>query len=106
MKEIEEKIDKIGEALAMLIEDVKNLKEALSEKEFCSTITGFESEEDFEKFRNILSDIGLKDESVKWAANHEEKEVYLYSKSKDELHKKSLWLIHKTGIKGLKYKID
>lgn len=76
------------------------------EGELTSVISGFDSSEDFDKLVGIIEKINETDKSFECGNDKEKKEIYLYSKSKDELHKKSLWFISKTGIENLKYNVE
>lgn len=105
LKIIKQKIDVIGEALSELIKDMKTIKELIIPKTFTSTIKGFEVPEDYEKLKLICSDLTMKDETFKFEANDDDKEIYIYLEDKDQLHKKSMWLIKRTGIEGIKYTI-
>jgi len=111
----DKRTEKIGEAVAILIKDVEDIKKRVAELEakntprgsgeFVSVISGFGSEEDFDKFKHICTEIASKDGSFKFSINTLNKETYLQSSNRDELHKKSMWLIKKTGIENLKYTI-
>ena len=72
---------------------------------YSSIIMGFESEEDLEKFANICSDIALRDEGFRFDVNREMKEVCVTDDNKDKLHKRSMWLVKKTNISNIYYKI-
>jgi hypothetical protein len=104
----EEFIKKFEEAKflidALIDSVIKPLKE-IEEKKFYSTIAGFESENDLEKFSNICSDIALKDESFHFDVNRDMMEVEISDINKDKLHKRSLWLVKKTGIPNIYYKV-
>lgn len=100
--DLEKKIEIIGQGVAELIKDVKEIKEQLKKK-FVSEIFGFKNEEDFNKFLKICNDIAKKDSEFKYGKG--ELKIYLFSHDKDELHKKSMWLIKKTGIDGLYYSV-
>ena len=107
----------LGDRIVKLEEKVKELELRLDRRkeepdtrkpikgEFVSVITGFTSDLDFDHFRNICSDIATKDETFNFDTNEETKEVEIYHNDKDELHKKSLWLINRTEISGLKYAV-
>jgi hypothetical protein len=84
--------------------EIEKIKEAMP-KEFCSTIKGFENDEDYQKLHSICTDIATKDESFKFDGNSEAREIYIYSFDKDKLHKRSMWLVKKTGIENLIYTI-
>jgi hypothetical protein len=80
-------------------------KFAPTEAKLVSKITGFGGEEEYEKMKNICEDISLKDESFRFRGNKESMEIFLESGDRDSLHKKSMWLIKKTGIKNLRYEV-
>ncbi|MCS7106237.1 MAG: hypothetical protein NZ942_02895 [Candidatus Aenigmarchaeota archaeon] len=101
-KDLKEKIEYIGMAVAELIKEVKEIKEQLRKK-YVSEIFGFKDEESFSKFLKICDDIAKKDESFKFESG--EMRIFLYSYDKDELHKKSMWLIKNTGIDGIYYSV-
>jgi hypothetical protein len=96
-----EKIDELEKKLNKMEESFK----AKEEREYVSTIKGFETGEDYQKFHDICTDIAIKDETFKFEGNREAKEITVYSSDKDLLHKKSMWLIKKTNISSLKYTI-
>jgi hypothetical protein len=75
------------------------------EGEFTSTISGFESDEDFDKLNGILNAITEKDDSFTFDSDKEKMEVYLHCATKDEAMKKSMWLWSKTGIENIKFNV-
>lgn len=111
MAELRNELGIVATSLAELdkkfeeFEKIKEKLQSLIPREFTSTIRGFENEEDYEKFHNICSDIATRDETFKFEGNPDAKEIYLYSSDKNLLHKKSMWLMKKTNISGIKYTI-
>jgi hypothetical protein len=93
------------EELEKKFNEFEKIKEKILPREFVSTIRGFETEEDYQKFHDICTDIAIKDDTFKFEGNREAKEIYIYLNDKDLLHKKSMWLIKKTNISNLKYTI-
>jgi hypothetical protein len=100
------------------IENIKarldNIEKYLREKEakelekaggFVSRIFGFEGDEDFDKLVNICSNIATKDQNFVFDYNRDSKEIFIYGDDKDSLHKRAMWLVKKTEIKGLKYSL-
>jgi hypothetical protein len=113
----DDKIEKIAEAMSYVIEDVGRIEARVielektvfskseGEKRLQSTIKGFENDDDFDRVYNICAEISGGDETFKFDGDRDSREIFIYSENKDELHKKSLWLVFKTGVKGLKYTI-
>jgi len=95
----------VEKRLIELEEKFREFEQAIKPREYVSTIRGFETEEDYQKFHDICTDIAIKDESFKFEGNREAREIYVYLSDKDLLHKKSMWLIKKTNISNLKYTI-
>lgn len=73
--------------------------------EWVSIVSGFETESDFKKFVDIISEIGLRDETIKFVSSPEKMKVYILLDDFNQLHKKSLWMISKTDVQGLKYSV-
>jgi hypothetical protein len=110
----------IGEATAMIISDLNKLEKRVTDlenkfekknqkekpKETVGVIRGFEKDQDFEKLMNICSDIADKDDTFQYDSNRESREIYFKGKDNDQLHKRGMWLIKKTGIEGLKYTLE
>jgi hypothetical protein len=109
MKELEERIVKIENDLKLMQDNIYDklikIEKAIEPKQFKAIFKLF-SDEDFEKLNGICSEIASKDESFIYDANYDDKEIILFSEDKDQLHKKSMWLVNKTGIQDLKYKVE
>ena len=97
--ELEKKVEVIGQAVSELIKERKEKKE----KAYESVIYGFKTFEDYENFVRICREIMEKDMSFDFEERG--KTIAIFSDNKDELHKRSLWLVKKTGIEDLKYTV-
>jgi hypothetical protein len=103
-------IDNLNKQFESFKKDFDELEKRVKEldertKPMSAIITGL-TEETFQKLLNICSDISAKDETFVFDGNREALEVYIYGKDKDILHKRAMWLIKKTGIDGLRYRVD
>jgi len=101
MKELQIKVDSLTKTLSVMVGKQKE------EKTFRATFTGFENFEDFDKFMNICSNIAVRDETFNYEINRTANEISIFTKGQNEIHKKAMWLISKTGIRknNLKYKV-
>jgi len=112
-KNKDEEMKKLWALVQLLQEQLNRIEERLNklelvmakERTYTSTIKGFNTEEDYQKFHDICSEIAIKDETFKFEGNREAKEIYIYLDDKDKLHKRSMWFIKKTNISNLKYTI-
>jgi hypothetical protein len=101
MKKVETGMKEIGDYLDVHKEWIEG-----KEFEFKSRIYGFENIEDFQKLSGICSEIANKDSEFHFSLDLDSQEIVLSSNDKNALHKKSLWLINKTEIQNLKYKVS
>jgi len=97
--ELEKKVEIIGQAVSELIKEREKVKE--KEKKYEAVIYGFRTPEDYENFLKICESISEKDMGFEF--EEKGKAIVILSNDKDELHKKSLWLVKKTGLSDLKY---
>lgn len=97
-----EKLDKRVSQLETIVA-VGNISSR--EGKFVSTISGFDSEEDFNKLVGIVEKITESDGSFTCGNDKEKMEVYLYCKTKDEAMQKSMWFWSKTGIENIKFNV-
>jgi len=106
--ELVKRIGKLELAIQEIAKEVEMLKNKISTvvgTKHYSMIFGFKSQEDFEKMVNVCIDIAKKDSTFVFSADPVNIAVYLFGIDADDLHKKSMWLINKVGIEGLKYKV-
>lgn len=106
-------IEQIKERLKDLEEVVKELIRILESKEptkpsepkkmLRAEIYGFANEADKEKFIKICKDIAAKDETFNFKIT--ERNITIYGDDKENLHKRGMWLVKRTGLEGLKYSV-
>jgi len=99
------KLEGIVKELANEIESLRTKLNAFIGSKHYAVITGFLSEGDFEKMVNICIDISKKDKEFVFAGDPINMLVYLFDIDPDKLHKRCSWLINKTGIENLKYRV-
>lgn len=100
---IREELNHLKEKMNRLEELFQGKKQAYPTK---STISGFTDGDSLERLHRICLEIASKDASFKSDMDTSSMTITLYGDNKDVLHRRSMWLINKTGVQGLKYKIS
>jgi hypothetical protein len=104
-----ERMDGLESRIEIMETILKNeLKDKGAEppKAYRATISGFSTGEDYEHLHKICEEISGKDMTFMFAGNPDALEIEIFSSDKDKLHQKAMWLIKKTNIEGLKYKVE
>jgi hypothetical protein len=109
IEEMEKRIAQTESYLKAIQDDIYDkmieLEKMLGPKKF-TAVFQLSSLEDFNKLSSICSEIASKDGSFVFLTDTDNKEISVFSENKNELHKKCMWLVTKTGIEGLKYRVE